>query len=210
MLRSRALTIFPIALLCGTFPCATVVSVAEATDHRTVTVCIDPWDDPGVMMPAQLKASTIFERVGVRIRWLHWRCPDNVIRITFDTDTPPAHLPGTLAYALAPSQTITVFYDRVKRTVESWRLNYVLAHVIAHEITHILQGRGATLRNRTDEARLGQPGLQGNGVAWPYLHGGRHRTHSRGSGASGAVTRVHILRECERSSRQGSRRSSLA
>jgi hypothetical protein len=140
MFCSRALTIFPIALLCGNFPCATVASVAEATDHRTVTVCIDPWDDPGVMMPAQLKASTIFERVGVRIRWLDWRCPDNVIRITFATGTPPAHLPGTLAYALAPSQTITVFYDRVKRTVESWRLNYVLAHVIAHEITHILQG----------------------------------------------------------------------
>jgi hypothetical protein len=46
-----------------------------------------------------------------------------------------------LAYALPYQGTyIEVFYDRVRGTVDEETRPHLLAHVLAHEITHILQG----------------------------------------------------------------------
>ena len=57
------------------------------------------------------------------------------------TDTPKQLRPGALGFALPYEGThITVFYDRVLQTVDSKMVPAVLAHVLVHEITHILEG----------------------------------------------------------------------
>jgi hypothetical protein len=49
-------------------------------------------------------------------------------------------MPGALAYALPYEGThITVFYDRIAKGAYP---STVLAHVMVHEITHLLQGIG--------------------------------------------------------------------
>jgi hypothetical protein len=55
--------------------------------------------------------------------------------------TPAQLKPGALAYALPYEGVhINVFYDRVQAATEPELTPNVLAHVLVHEITHILQG----------------------------------------------------------------------
>ena len=85
-------------------------------------------------------ASDIFAGIGVKILWHSPRnCPSEAILITFSNDTPPSLFPGALAYALPYEGThIVVFDDRV--TKKRGNVSILLGHVIAHEVTHILQG----------------------------------------------------------------------
>ena len=53
--------------------------------------------------------------------------------------TPPNNRPGQLAYTNLYEGHITVFWDRI-RAAPSAPPIVVLAHVLVHEITHILQG----------------------------------------------------------------------
>jgi hypothetical protein len=113
--------------------------------ERVVLVCMSE----GVMTPATYLAratvSEMFEKIGVTIEWPRQErlCPSlsGVISIKLSNDTPENQFAGALAYALPFEGTrITVFYDRVKRTVEPPVVPYLLAHVLAHEIAHILEG----------------------------------------------------------------------
>jgi hypothetical protein len=90
--------------------------------------------------PAKAVSSNIFTGIGVKILWYSPKqCPADAIFITFSNDTPAGLLPGALAYARPYEGThIVVFYDRVKN--RSGSVSSVLGHVIAHEVTHILQG----------------------------------------------------------------------
>jgi hypothetical protein len=88
------------------------------------------------------QASDMFAAIGVT---LHWRIgspsrPDiGAIAIEFVTDTPDTLLPGGLAYALPYEGVhIGIFWDRIKAAGPYPR--QLLAHVMVHEITHILQG----------------------------------------------------------------------
>jgi hypothetical protein len=83
----------------------------------------------------------MFSEAGVAIQWYGWRCPVDAIQVTISTKTARELHPGALAYALPHSGTqIMLFYDRMKQTIESYRFPSLLAHVLAHEITHLLQG----------------------------------------------------------------------
>ena len=54
--------------------------------------------------------------------------------------TPKELLPGALAFATPYDRThITVFYDRVELAVHANTVPALLAHVLAHEIAHVLQ-----------------------------------------------------------------------
>src|SRR6202022_2873401 len=70
------------------------------------------------------------------------------LRISFSQDTPAKRLPHALAYALPYEGTHNViFYDRVQRAVRAADVACLLAHVLVHEITHILQG----IQRRSDQ-----------------------------------------------------------
>ena len=99
-----------------------------------------------VLSRAQVLANEIFAGVSVTIDWRRGRptrsefLAQKPIIVELVTDTPMHFKPGALAFALPfEGVHINVFYDRVQDFEPELR-PYVLAHVLVHEITHILQG----------------------------------------------------------------------
>jgi hypothetical protein len=123
---------------------AIVVSAqGESGDQRRVTVYVSN----GVAVPFSIKgqaeglASEMFARVGVTVEWRLMTpavSKTDAIVIEFVTETPKELLPGAWAYALPfEGVHIRIFWDRMKLESSPREL---LAHVMVHEITHILQG----------------------------------------------------------------------
>jgi hypothetical protein len=111
--------------------------------ERTATVCIDAGVGYRVTPQAQMITSKMFAGIGVTIAWRHPGpdCPAEVIRIRLTDQTPSTLNSGALAYALPyDGKYIRVFYDRIYEARGTAPLPRLLAHVIAHEITHVLQG----------------------------------------------------------------------
>jgi hypothetical protein len=116
----------------------------ESVNARTVAVCADQLRDFQTLQLAKAGASRIFATAGVQIQW-HQRfaCPKDAILVTFSQNTPRTDRPGALAYALPYEGThVVVFYDRMEheQAGNPIFLRTLLAHVLVHEITHILQG----------------------------------------------------------------------
>lgn len=96
----------------------------------------------GQISRAQKLAKDMFAAIGVRIEWRLGQpsisSPGGSIAIELVDQTPASLMPGALAYA-KPYEGIhiQIFYDRIQRgPYQTERL----AHVLVHEITHILQG----------------------------------------------------------------------
>ena len=118
-------------------------ATADWNPERTVTVCMERGEDSVVRFRAQSVASKMFAAIGVTILWrTPYHCPAQAIQITVSEATPPTLFPGALAYARPYEGThIRVFYDRIRQMYERKEVDWrVLAHVLVHEITHVLQG----------------------------------------------------------------------
>ena len=92
--------------------------------------------------PAQALAGRMFAAIGISLEWAKGKPsgessqPPIIIEVV--TGTPENFKPGSLAYALPyEGSHITVFVDRIEKMRAA---SNVLAHVMVHEITHILQG----------------------------------------------------------------------
>jgi hypothetical protein len=109
---------------------------------RRVEVCMFEGGDLLIVPQAERIAAQMFAGIGVTIDWRPLRkCPAEAIQIGFTDRTPKDYLPGALAFALPYEGThIRILYDRVKETATPHNLPSKLAHVMVHEITHILQG----------------------------------------------------------------------
>jgi hypothetical protein len=129
---------------------ATTMALAASTvfaGHNTpaagpaVVVCLESPLGPGYAM-APGTTVAMFARIGVNLDWRGLsHCPSGALRISLSNNTPEDLRPGALAYAMPYEGThIVVFLDRVRVTVEAPSVPVLLAHVFAHEITHILQG----------------------------------------------------------------------
>jgi hypothetical protein len=107
------------------------------TAESTVVICMGYTPNAVADNRARVVATDIFAGIGVKLAWrLPGNCPADGIVITFSNDTPASVFPGALAYAMPyEGKHTVVFYDRVKD-----QMGTVLGHVIAHEVTHILQG----------------------------------------------------------------------
>jgi len=111
--------------------------------ERQVTVYVDS----GVVVPffvrkqAEGLASRMFAGIGVTLNWHEFRSPASetaAIIIEFVDSTPAGFLPRAWAYALPfEGVHIRIFWDRMQLETCPQAL---LAHVMVHEITHILQG----------------------------------------------------------------------
>ena len=119
----------------------------SARAEQTVKVYIE--DDSVVpylvMNRARLIAAKMFAGAGVRIEW-HGHTPSSgqlpagAVVIGLASHTPESLLPSAFALALPYEGVhITVFWDRVERKTCRATAPVVLAHVLVHEITHILQ-----------------------------------------------------------------------
>ena len=112
------------------------------TGERSVSVCMERGSGFGPGLQARATASQIFAGIGVRIDWHVGleSCPLHSIKISLGQNTPKSERPGALAYALPYEGThIVVYYDRICVNQKSL-VPTVLAHVLVHEITHILEG----------------------------------------------------------------------
>jgi hypothetical protein len=117
-----------------------------AEENHTVVVCTTMSRD-FLVHRAETTAAGMFAEIGVEIVWQPDRaCPPEAIRITFSDRADRNFRSAAIAYALPYESThihmfydIQVFYDRLRE--HPARLQEVLlAHVLAHEITHVLQG----------------------------------------------------------------------
>ena len=96
-----------------------------------------------VRAPAVGLANKMFATIGIRLDWRSGEPPRTSsarpIGIELATDTPANLLPGALASAMPYEGVhIRVFYDRIRSDVVP--RSVLLAHVLVHEIAHLLQG----------------------------------------------------------------------
>jgi len=97
----------------------------------------------GSMPFARVTASKMFAEIGVTIQW--WlkadSCPAQGILIRLSGSTPHDFRPGALAYAqlFDGAPRIQIFYDRIAERHDQIPAPLLQAHVLVHEITHILQ-----------------------------------------------------------------------
>lgn len=111
-----------------------------ATQKATVTVCMEP--DPHVLMGVRPLASAMFASIGVRIDWREPdSCPVGVgaIQVRLSYDSTSMRNSKALAFAQPYEGSIVVFLDRVQELNRNGGPS-VLAHVLVHEITHVLEG----------------------------------------------------------------------
>jgi hypothetical protein len=116
-------------------------SVAGRIADKSVCVANDVGFD--VLPLAQQIASKMFAEAGVLIDWRHGLagCPDQGILVSLSGQAPADLPPNAMAYALPyEGSHIVIFYDRLKRKVQGTETSSLLAHVLVHEMTHILQG----------------------------------------------------------------------
>ena len=124
--------------------CGAAWAAAKAGAEKVV-VCLENGNRDGVE-DAKTRAASLLLPAGVRLEW-HGEVgfcqgqPDAIVT-SFRTSTPREFFPGALAYALSYEGVhIQVFYDRIAEVEPALR-PALMAHVIVHEITHILQGLG--------------------------------------------------------------------
>src|SRR5262245_12653004 len=123
-----------------------LASMAEAAAQQ-LPVCLDNGPDPLIVGQARAIAGTIFSGIGVETKWYGYHnCPAREykpIMIHLSGQTADSDHPAAFAYALPfEGMHIDVFYDRVQHAVDPGRVPNLLAHVLVHEITHIIQGTG--------------------------------------------------------------------
>ena len=97
---------------------------------------------PEVRAPALDLANKMFATIGIRLEWRSGEPPrtssTRPIGIELATNTPANLLPGALGCAMPYEGVhIRVFYDRLQSDVAP--RSVLLAHVLVHEIAHIVQ-----------------------------------------------------------------------
>ena len=140
------MTITKMAVAIGmvaTAPAATVVPASPAQQNLVVYVSDKAGVPSSIRIPAEALAAKMFATIGIRLEWRRGE-PVNppsdtrYVAVALTTGTPTHGISHALAYA-APYEGvhITVFYDRIQKDFAPAK---VLAHVMVHEITHLLQG----------------------------------------------------------------------
>lgn len=98
---------------------------------------------------AKTITARMFLTAGVSLEWHSFAAAacqgsprDRTVKLDISTDTPPGEHVGALAYALPyEGAHIIVLFDRIQRSAAGpATLATMLAHVMTHEITHLLQG----------------------------------------------------------------------
>jgi hypothetical protein len=110
-----------------------------------VSICMKLGFDVQPLTLAEKRVIQMFAAIEVPVEWLQngdsCERTTGVIVITLSYKSSPADHPDAWAYALPYEGThIVVFWDRVQQKVPAGRAPILLAHVLVHEITHILEG----------------------------------------------------------------------
>jgi hypothetical protein len=142
--RGGAMRIAVIATI-GALASSWVVQAGEPViaAERVVTVCLAGGPSKSVRTPSKAMASKMFAAIGVTLNWHEGLndCPPQGILLSLTEKTPAALFPGALGYSLPyEGSHIRLFYDRISEERPPMLVPALLAHVMVHEITHILEG----------------------------------------------------------------------
>jgi len=130
----------------ATHGCAWAQSIHPAERGATssaVTICMKLGVDGPPLIRAEQLASKMFAEIGVAIEWsgrdeCHLKSGAIVVTLSYAID--PRKQPGAYAFARPYEGThIVIFWDRIQHKLPRSGASILLAHVLAHEITHILQ-----------------------------------------------------------------------
>jgi hypothetical protein len=108
-----------------------------------VDVCMEWGSNQLIVGQAQHTASQMFAGIGVTIQWhrIGKFCPAEAMQISLINHAAENYFPGALAFALPyDGAHIQIFCDRFMGSAKPKSFPSRLAHVMVHEITHILQG----------------------------------------------------------------------
>ena len=168
-----------VALIGASFFAAALWEIDAQANERTVIVCIGS-RAVQESVRAQAIAGKMFADVGVKIEWhQESKCPaeqEGIIHIKLNTWVPESFYPGALAIAQPYEGVhIQVFVDRTRKMIDPIRKMVdpttaasLLAHVLAHEITHILQGINRHSECGVMKAKWGQKDYEE--MAWKPLN----------------------------------------
>ena len=113
----------------------------ETVQKLTIRIHYGNIDRLAIGPLAQYLATRMFSDAGISVTWKGRESGDGgsgpPIVIEVVDETGPELMPGVLAYSELGRGRITVFLDRVER-LENPAI--VLAHVLVHEITHVVEG----------------------------------------------------------------------
>jgi hypothetical protein len=115
---------------------------------NSVNICLTGDAEHFVVTQAEDIAARMFSDIGIHLEWYHddRHCknpPENFLVVMLSSGAPENKAPGALAFSLLHTNPhIQVFYNRILKTVEPLAVHKLLAHVLAHEIAHMLEGTG--------------------------------------------------------------------
>jgi hypothetical protein len=112
--------------------------------HQPVQVCLNPGGNARIVYSAEAIASRIFAAIGVELLWQSdvRYCASEKAGVLISFEEPARdRSSATLAYASPYGEShIVVYLTRLRETVSPQSVSALLAHVMVHEIAHILQG----------------------------------------------------------------------
>ncbi len=115
-------------------------AAARPAPMQTVAVCMHHDTNVPDLVAAVMTASRLFRDTGVRLRWAEpGSCPEDAIRISLTRSAPDTLFPGAMAYSSLERKQIEVFLNRIERNSRDLQ-PHLLGYVLAHEITHVIQG----------------------------------------------------------------------
>jgi len=126
-----------------------VVGGAVERREPDIIVFMHNCSQPQVIIAvAKGQAQRMLETVGISVAWglgkSNYHGPAEVIEAVLTEWRPDGFRPGALAFAMLGQESgtrIEIFYNRVRASPrDSSAVPLVLAHVLVHEITHILEG----------------------------------------------------------------------
>jgi hypothetical protein len=121
---------------------AVLAGTATAADITAAVVA----EGPSCPYAAKRIASGIFGRAGVTLEWVKQKrgATPACVQVRLLGSTPDDYYPDAMAFAYpygGCNQRITVFLDRIRaRAADPAREATLLAYVLVHEITHVIQG----------------------------------------------------------------------
>jgi hypothetical protein len=129
-------------------------SLAADRQAHAIPICLENRirvEDAVVLEHAELIANQIFSRIGLRIEWHNYGqpCPtdNDPVLIRINNQTPLDYWPGAFGISMPfEGFHVEIFYDRIRVRAQGNMLSALTGHVLAHEITHILEGTNAHTR----------------------------------------------------------------
>ena len=133
---------------------------------RSIAVCYE--GNITGMTAALMTTSRLFRGIGITLSSAKpGSCPVDGIHVSLSRNTPATFQPGALAYALPfEGAHIRIFLDRCEKYNQSL-VPHLLGYVIAHEITHIIQGTDHHSENGVMKAHW--DGVDFNRIQWDEL-----------------------------------------